>query len=702
MSLTDTRPRRPGLLLMFFAAIVLGAGGALALRRTGDRPPFVGHDASSHRTVAGIGESTAIVLGAIVQNGIRIECRALPVGSAQSNVLREGQDVRFEFTVVDTAGGSPLAKLYPSAWLVSRSDGAAPLSPKETVRIAATLLQGNLLTPSKVDLNVFYVVTLNHNETLSVVDPLFGFGGSKLLALVSLAARGDDWALGSGGRQIFVAMPDANQVALVDTQTWKVTANLPGGIRPHRLSLQPDERLLWVAGGAEGSGDDSGVTVIDPSLGRVVARVRTGRGRHDLAFSDDSRFVFVSNSSHGSVSIIDVATLRELDTIRTGSQPYSLAYSTRARLAYVADSEDGTVTAIDPQTRRIAAKIGLEPGLGQIRFSPDGRAGFVVNVERNTVTVIDPTTNRAVQSTGVQEGPDQVTFTSEFAYIRHRGSVSVVMISLATAGREMAPLSVVQFPAGERPPGAMDDPSPADSIVAAPGASAVLVANACDKSVYYYKEGLSAPMGTFSNYKRAPRAVLVIDRSLRERRRPGVYETTVRIDRAGKFDVVLFVDQPRVVHAFPVAVEADSDLELARTRGQVDIQVVASIRRAQVGQTLRPLFQMSDRSSRALKTGLRDVEILMFRVGGGWHKRRPALEVSPGVYQSEFRPELEGTYHVLVACGSIGLSLNNPEKLVVQIEDPAKSGPPPGLETEASGLGSAVSNDRNDRRNVSR
>ena len=114
----------------------------------------------------------------------------------------------------------------------------------------------------------------------------------------------------------------------------------------------------------------------------------------------------------------------------------------------------------------------------------------------------------------------------------------------------------------------MDDPPPADSIIPAPGAGAVLVANPKDQSVYYYSEGLAAPMGTFSNYKREPRAVLVIDRSLRERSRPGVYETVARLDQPGQFDVVFLLDQPRIVHAFPVTVEPDPDREAAPATGR--------------------------------------------------------------------------------------------------------------------------------------
>jgi hypothetical protein len=36
------------------------------------------------------------------------------------------------------------------------------------------------------DLNVYYVLVMNEDNTISVVDPLFGFGGSKLLSYVRL------------------------------------------------------------------------------------------------------------------------------------------------------------------------------------------------------------------------------------------------------------------------------------------------------------------------------------------------------------------------------------------------------------------------------------------------------------------------------------------------------------------------------------
>jgi YVTN family beta-propeller protein len=670
MTAGGSRPGRtsaPFLSALALAVAFAAAGVAWAVRgrrtpsETPPRPP------AEARSTAG--EAPARSLGKVVRDGIEVECRVAVVGGAPGAAPREGEDVRFEFAVADTAGRTPLSGAYPSAWAVSRAEGAPPSGPRESARIAASLIRGSIFQPPDLDLNVFYVVTLNQNATVSVVDPLFGFGGTKLLALVPLSARGDDWVLGPGGRRLFVAIPESNRVAVIDTRDWKVTAEVPGGVRPGRIALQPDGRRLWVAGGVEG-GDDSGVTVLDAETAQVEARVRTGRGRHDLAFSDDSRFAFVSNADEGTVSVLDAGSPREATAVKTGRRPYSLAYSARARLAYVSDDLDGTVNAIDPIAGRVVTRINIGAGAGQVRFAPDGRTAFVVNPEKNTVSVIDPSAGHVVQTAKVEEGPDQVVFSGEFAYVRHRGSVNVAMIALKSAGKEGAPLSVVSFPAGEKPPVSPDAPTPAASIVPAPGMAAMLVANPKDRSVYYYKEGLSAPMGTFNNYKREPRAVLVIDRSLRERTRPGVYETTVRVDRPGKFDVIFFLDQPRIVHAFPLDVKADPALARKRDAAKVEVRSLVPSPRTEAGQTFRPLFELAVGAAAVPKPGLSDVEILMFRVGGGWQQRLAAAEVAPAVYGADFRPSLPGVYHVSVACGSLGLTVDNPDALIVHVEEP--------------------------------
>ena len=69
-----------------------------------------------------------------------------------------------------------------------------------TLAKTKSLLEGGLFSKPDIDLNAYYVLALNEDPTISVVDPLFGFGGSKLLAMVPLKSRGDDWVLSADQR----------------------------------------------------------------------------------------------------------------------------------------------------------------------------------------------------------------------------------------------------------------------------------------------------------------------------------------------------------------------------------------------------------------------------------------------------------------------------------------------------------------------
>src|SRR5262249_45527830 len=153
---------------------------------------------------------------------------------------------------------------------------------------AESMVNSSVLSPPDLDLNIYYVLTLNGNGTIGVVDPLFGYGGTKLLAMVPLKSPGADWALSKDETTVYVSLPQLNQVAVVDTMTWEVRKAVPGGLMPERIALQPDGQYLWVSGGGTGERSaDSGVTVLDTATLEVAARIRTGTGDHDIAFSND-------------------------------------------------------------------------------------------------------------------------------------------------------------------------------------------------------------------------------------------------------------------------------------------------------------------------------------------------------------------------------------------------------------------------------
>ena len=126
-----------------------------------------------------------------------------------------------------------------------------------------------------VDLNSYYVLALNKSPDISVIDPLVGFGGSKLLTLVMLKSPGEDWLLTREGEKLFVTLPLVNQVAVINTRNWFVETYIDTGDKPTRIIVQPDQQYVWVA-------NEGGVTIIDRANLKVAAKIQTGAGRHDI------------------------------------------------------------------------------------------------------------------------------------------------------------------------------------------------------------------------------------------------------------------------------------------------------------------------------------------------------------------------------------------------------------------------------------
>ena len=288
------------------------------------------------------------------------------------------------------------------------------------------------------------------------------------------------------------------------------------------------------------------------------------RAAHDLAFYDDSRFAFVTNEADGTVSVIDAGQLAEAARRAGGLAP---------RLHRLVDAGPGGLRRPPPATAPSWSSIGAEPkprariaatpGLGQIRFAPGGRLAFVVHPSADAVHILDAASDRIVQTADVEAQPDQVTFSDELAYVRHRGSDSVLMIPLKIGrrGRQAgAGGGLPRRPAPARPPAA---PDPGRRHRAGPRRERHAGGQLRGPGIYFYKEGMAAPMGHFQNYGKQPLAALVVDRCLREVR-PGVYETMVKMAGAGDYELALFIDSPKLVQCFPVKVAVDPALAAAR------------------------------------------------------------------------------------------------------------------------------------------
>jgi YVTN family beta-propeller protein len=591
------------------------------------------------------------------REGVEVEFTIEPINeSGKSSEVMEAKEAIVRFKIHDKTSKTPLSGVKPAVWLSQRETGETDGTQcREKIQ---SFLQGSLRSRPDVDLNTYYVLALNDEANISVIDPLLGFGSSKLLTLVMLKSPGEDWAQKNRDEKLFVSMPLVNQIAAVDTSTWRVVANIDAGLKPTRVRLQPDERYLW----AGNDGERGGVTVIDTTTLKVVGQIATGKGHHELEFSSDNRFAFITNEQDGTVSIVDIQKLAKVKDLTTGGPITSIAFSKLANAFYLVNGADGSITVVDTRSQNIATRIQAKPGIKNVYFAPGGRWGFVPNAKENVVTVFDASTNRVAQTISVEKGPDQIAFTDTFAYVRSTGSIEVSMIRLSTLSAQP---DMAKFPAGQNAPEeAPAKTSVADVMVPAPEGNSVLIANPADGIIYYYSEGMAAPMGSFQNYRRSPRAVMVVDRSLREVT-SGVYTTTTKLPKSGIYDVAFLLDSPRVTHCFSAEAKPNPDVPREK-KVALRIEYLNKDKQLRVGEDYKLRFKLMDTTTARAKSDVNDVRVLTMLSSATWQKRDFARSVGDGVYEIDIRVPQTGVYLFFVESRSQGVSFRQLPYLTVQ------------------------------------
>jgi DNA-binding beta-propeller fold protein YncE len=132
-----------------------------------------------------------------------------------------------------------------------------------------------------------------------------------------------------------------------------------GYASPQDVKLSPDGRTLYSADQA-----GAGLWEIDPSTFRVIGFLHTGAGAHGLYPSRDARFMYVSNRSAGSVSVVSFATKRVLATwqIPPPASPDMGGVSADGSTLWLSGRYNSEIYAIDTRTGRLRARIPVGDG----------------------------------------------------------------------------------------------------------------------------------------------------------------------------------------------------------------------------------------------------------------------------------------------------------------------------------------------------
>lgn len=672
-----------------FIALALLLVFAVACAGNGDNPKLTRPESAANPAPNNQATRQQPPAARVIATSEKIVSDGIAIAFAVKPVSPEADLTEINFTLTNSTTGKPIVpESRPAVWVdleraLNSAQTKEAVSCQDKVKLFA---QGTVGFRPEIDLNSFFVLALNNDASISVIDPLTGVTGiSQLYAMIVLKSRGEDWVLGNDARRLFVTMPEVNQVAVADTDNFQVLQNIDAGNNPVRIALQPDGKQVWVSNDSA-DGNKSGVTVIDTTELKVVAQIKTSAGEHAIAFSGrvadahphdnatssapDSTtvYAFVTNRQQGTLTVIDTQQLKKVENINVGKLPAALDFSSVSNAVYVASETDGTITVIDAAQHKIITRINATPGIKTLRFAPGGRWGFAISPAGNTVDVFDATTNRIVHSTKILGQPDKVSFTETYAYIHANQSTDVSLITLSQLGQP-GRLDTFQIIGGQTSSG--DSPFRSVADVVFPiheHGSHVLIANPADQYIYYYMEGMKAPMGGFQNYSRAPRAVRVIDRAIRETA-PGTYTAKIKIPKSGQYQVAFLLDSPRIVHCFSFTTEPNASIAAEDNRKAIQVQFLTQAREIKAGQNLAFKFALVETQKNVPLSGIEDVYLVATLASGLRSERYRAISMGEGIYEATLTLSMPGVYNIYFSIPSRKMTLTDLSSLMLRVTE---------------------------------
>jgi DNA-binding beta-propeller fold protein YncE len=240
---------------------------------------------------------------------------------------------------------------------------------------------------------------------------------------------------------VWVALENADEVALVDIAKGKVLArhHTPGG--PHNLTVASDgtaaaalyasDRLVLVRRGKARFVDLGGrphdvkaageLFVVANEAARRLDLVRAGEHAasielqaepHDLAIAPGGDRAWVTLNGSGELAVVDLRSRRVVRYVESGQRPHDILFAPDGRL-WVTDWA-GPVHVFD-RRGRLRGMVELAEESHHLAFTPDGRQAWITDHSAGRVFIVDARRLALVDSLRFPGGPHHVAITPEGA-----------------------------------------------------------------------------------------------------------------------------------------------------------------------------------------------------------------------------------------------------------------------------------------------
>jgi DNA-binding beta-propeller fold protein YncE len=191
-------------------------------------------------------------------------------------------------------------------------------------------------------------------------------------------------AFSPNGRFLVVNGLARNQVDVYDAASMQLLKRFPTPSMPSHLDYAPDSSRVFVSL----QGTDS-LVAIDLSRMAILWTAKIGRTPAGVLWHDGK--VLVADMGTDYVAVVDPADGRVVNRIHTGKGAHNLFISPDRKIIWVNNRVGGTTTSLDAATLAPIRSYAIPGGPDDIAFAPDGKL-WITRRWAEKVAVLDPKT----------------------------------------------------------------------------------------------------------------------------------------------------------------------------------------------------------------------------------------------------------------------------------------------------------------------
>ena len=305
-------------------------------------------------------------------------------------------------------------------------------------------------------------------------------------------------ALGQEKPQSFLLVLNKaeNTLAIVDPQDYKVLTKIPTGEGPHEVIASADGKLAFVANYGTQQILGSSLSVIDLVARKEIRRVDLGALRRPHGIMEREGKVYFTCEVNRLIARYDAATDKVDWIMGTGQNAtHMLVISKDQKQIYTTNIASDSVTAMEfqapppAQSKITHISVGKQPEA--IDLSPDGKELWVGQNADGNISIIDTATNKVKESFKVAQQPIRVKFTPDGKRVLISDPQTGILCVLDAATRK----EIKRIEVGETPVGILITPDGKRAFVATMQANRVAVINLEDYSIITRIEPGKGPDG---------------------------------------------------------------------------------------------------------------------------------------------------------------------------------------------------------------